>query len=147
MKLIHRVVVAVLIFFVPFLAQAENPLTPDLQGAERVYIDQGDGLIASLPNFEHADLLQRITSLRGKLKHHENLCSERVEAARFSTKDVLITIIMPGGLLYAASRKKELITAQTQLAQTTHRLHELEDDLYRLNSVSAIEALAYLGQP
>lgn len=57
---------------------------------------------------------------------------------------MLIAVILPGGLLYAAVRKGNLEQAKVELAETTEDLDELSHDLLAMQAVAGELTVAQL---
>jgi hypothetical protein len=146
MHLIRHIALAALIL-VPTLAQADGYLHPGLYKSAGLYLDQGDGLIANIPSHEHAEMLNQVRAFRSELATHKQQAAVEVEESRFSTKDTLLTIILPGGLLYAANRKQQHGKAQQKLSQVSQQLHEVETDLRLLQNLSSQDSISYLTHP
>lgn len=146
MHLIRRIAMAALIL-APMLAQADNYLHPGLYKSAGLYLDQGEGLIANIPSHEHGEMVKQVRTFRTELATRQQQAEAQVEKSRFSTKDTLLTIILPGGLLYAANRKQQLGKAQEKLSQVSQQLHEVETDLKILQNLSSRDSISYLTQP
>jgi len=59
-----------------------------------------------------------------------------LEDNQLDGKDMLIAVIMPGGLLYAAVRKGNLEQAQAELARLAADMDELSRDLVVMQAVA-----------
>lgn len=59
-----------------------------------------------------------------------------LEENRLDAKDVLIAVILPGGLLYAAVRKGDLEQAKVELAAVSEDLDELSRDRLAMQAVA-----------
>ena len=67
-----------------------------------------------------------------------------LEENRLDTADMLIAIILPGGLLYAAVRKGNLEQAKVELAEMTADRDELSRDLLAMQAVAGELTVAQL---
>ena len=89
-------------------------------------------------------LLNRSRQLLAILDTKQASMSQAVKDATFNTKDALISIIMPGGLLYASHRKLAHSQAKEQLTQVANERDELATDIVMLQSISGPVALAMM---
>jgi hypothetical protein len=111
---------------------------------ERVTINNPDGLVEQVPAHKTRELLGQVRDL------HSNLSARQVElekSVKFEAKDVIITVIMPGGLAYAAHKKIQQKKAETELKNITTELAQLSKDILMLETVSGERSLAMLLQP
>lgn len=100
------------------------------------------GLICEPVVRDRSQLMAQLRTQRSALMHYVRKLSDALEETRFTSKDAVLTAIMPGGLLYAAYRKNQSTQAQAQLAQARVRLDELEDDLDVLAGFAAPTVVA-----
>lgn len=87
------------------------------------------GFCTSLRAVELEGLAQRIRERRTTLQKQRSLLAKQVEKQRFSGLDTLITIVMPGGLLYAAIKRGNQLEGRQQFAQLNQDIHQLSGDL------------------
>lgn len=90
---------------------------------------EGNGFITQVPAIDSHLLAERIEQLRSELIQHQQQLTQAVEKTRLDTGDAVITVIMPGGLLYAGYRKREHTLAKNRLASVTDDIDELTRDL------------------
>ncbi|MES9844731.1 MAG: hypothetical protein ABW131_08795 [Candidatus Sedimenticola sp. 6PFRAG5] len=123
------------------LAADIDPLTavPDM-----IYLDQADGFVTNVPVTGTNDLLGKVQHLKSELQEHKMQAAIQVETSKFSGQDALITVLMPGGIIYAANKKQRHQDAQAQLADVTQQLDNLESDLTMLKSATSKQTLAML---
>ncbi len=73
--------------------------------------------------------MSRIRRARAHLQERADSLSRYVDENGLGAKDVIITVVMPGGLLYAAYRKAKLHEAQQELVAVNADVNELGRDL------------------
>ena len=117
MFLIRCFAIAAMIF-APALTQAEDYIHPGIFKSANLYLDQGAGLITNIPCHEHAEVVRQVKSYRNELETVVEQATEVAEHSHFSTMDTLLTIILPGGLLYAANRQQHYSKAHERLGWT-----------------------------
>ena len=111
-------------------------------------IDCGNGLIAKLPATAPLELLKQVRTLRSELLVRQTELNEKVvENKENTTRDVLITVVMPGGLAYGAYRTLQYQEAQEELENITSDLAQLSKDLLMLESVGGSNRVSMLHRP
>jgi hypothetical protein len=144
MIVIRRIVTAWLLLGI-FSVQAESGDSQTRLQAGLLYIEQEEqGLVTNIPAHDVPEILQRVQSFHAKLKTRQAQCEEDVESTRFKTHDTLITIVMPGGLLYAMGKQQRHAAAKQSFTQVSQQLHDLQSDLARLRASSSEETFALL---
>jgi hypothetical protein len=88
-----------------------------------------DGFVLQMPTVDPLILVARVNELRSGLILRKIELIKQVEEARMDTGDVIITVILPGGLLYAGYRKLEFEQAKNNLATVSADINELSSDL------------------
>jgi len=101
-------------------------------------------LISNIPAPATDALLNQSRQLLVILDAKQATMSQTVQDATFDAKDALISIIMPGGLLYASHRKLSHIQAKEQLTQVVSERDELAMDILMLQSISGPMTLAMM---
>ena len=112
-------------------------------GEDRAMLTDRDGFCASLPQGNRETLTLRIQHNRNQLVWQQSNLSKRVESLKFGKLDTLITLVMPGGLLYAAIRKGTERKEKGQLEQLTQELASLNVDLAMFKAKDASRSLAF----
>jgi hypothetical protein len=92
------------------------------------------------------ELKARLAELQARLGQRKAELSVDEEAARFDAKDAVITLVMPGGLLYAAFRQQQHYQSASQFEQVSDQLDELRSDLVAFR-VSADDSLVASAAP
>jgi len=144
MIVIRRIVAAWLLLGF-FSIHAEAGDAQKVFGAGMLYIVQDNGLVANMPAYDTLETLQHVKSFQSDLTSRQARCAEDMEKTRFKTHDTLITIIMPGGLLYAMNKQQRHEESKQAYAETSKQLEDLQDDMARLQMSSSEETFALLN--
>jgi len=99
-------------------------------------------LVSNIPAVTTDTLMNQSRQLLVILDAKKATISQEIKNASFDAKDALISIIMPGGLLYASYRKHVHTQAKEQLIQVTNERNELAKDLLAIQSIVRPIALA-----
>jgi hypothetical protein len=136
MIVIRRIVTAWLLLCIYSLhAQANDSL--NLYHSGMLYLVQDSGMVMNMPAQGATDTLRHVRSFHADLKARQAQCAEDVEDTRFKTHDTLITIVMPGGLLYAAAKQQRHVQAKQAYAQVSQQLQDLQKDLAHFQTTSS----------
>jgi hypothetical protein len=116
------------------LIQALLLLCLMLQGAQaadndRFLMSDRDGFVTSLPNVSDITVSQRLRELQQDLEVQIVLLKEDVKRKSFKTLDTLVTIVMPGGLIYAKLRHDSYKRSERRLLSASDRLDEITGEL------------------
>ena len=87
------------------------------------------GFSVALPSINMDALVDEIATLKVALKHDKKLLFRRAEQKRMKGKDTVLSVLMPGGLLYAAYKKNAHARAVQQHALVSSQLQEITTDL------------------
>ena len=135
----------------PFTALAETaaePATADTQIRHLNPVANDAGFYIDLPTVNSRQLVGLIRAYRTSLSHRQQKIQHYLEENRLDTGDMLIAIILPVGLLYAAVRKGNLEQAKVELAEMTADRDELTRDLLAMQAVAEnLQWLSYSNQP
>ena len=112
--------------------------------SDMLYLVQDNGLVTNIPAPDAQLTLQHVRSFRSDLQTHQTRCAEDVDDTRFKVHDTLITIVMPGGLLYAVSKQHRHEQAKQAYAEVSQRLEDLQKDLSHFQASSSETAFALL---
>jgi hypothetical protein len=124
-------VLAALIKTTPALAGGAVSLQADHQ-ADVVTMVGPRGFITRLQTVDTATLTEQVQVLRSQLIARKQQLVEEVDEKRLDSGDALLTIIMPGGLLYAGYRKAALERARNHLAEVSEDITQYSRDLSAL---------------
>ena len=131
----------------PAAALAESPAntaTADMQMRILAPVPNAAGFYVTLPVVDSNQLIERISTQRAALAQREQEVRRYLEDHQLDARDMLITIIMPGGLLYAAAGKGNLEQAQVELTEISAVLDELSRDLVAMQAVAGDLSMAQL---
>jgi hypothetical protein len=95
-----------------------------------------------LPAVEHAALIEQVEILRSQLIEDKQELVQDVADNELDGADAVITVIMPGGLLYAGYKKARYEQAKNALASVSTDIEELSTDLLSLQSSSPATVVA-----
>ena len=102
------------------------------------------GFYTALPAVNNKQLVGLLRNYQEALTQREQEITRYLDENRLDTADVLITVIMPGGLIYAAVRKANLEEARAELAEITDDMDELSRDLLAMQAGTGELTLAQL---
>ena len=123
---------------------AADPATAEMQVRNLAPAANDGGFYIDLPAVNSKQLIGLVRAYRASLTHREQEITQYLEENRLDAKDMLIAVILPGGLLYAAVRKGKLEQAKVELAETTEDLDELSHDLLAMQAVAGELTVAQL---
>lgn len=119
-------------------AQAANTTgTGPLESTDSVWIqvNPGTGLINSLPATIPAELIGRMEAMRAGLRAQKTRLARIAQERRFSPRDALVSIVLPGGLLYAAMVQQRHYQAAERAKEASARLDEMNRNLAEYRSI------------
>lgn len=131
----HRKLISFyLVFFSLFITQ--QALAEEIATSEGLQkkivklesINQGD-FIFDIQKVDPVLLAKDVEKLRESYIRHQRELAQLVESKKLNAGDVIIAIIIPGGLFYAGYRKQELEQAKNALSAVTTEISELSNDL------------------
>ena len=132
----NRVFIAIAIYFTAFMLQ-----TAHAEQTLALLSDTGQFTI-QLPTVEHAVLMEQVEMLRSQLIEDKLELVQAVADNKLDGRDTFITVIMPGGLLYAGYKKARHEQAKNALASVGADIEELSADLLSLQSRSSPTVVA-----
>lgn len=118
--------------------------TTDAQSRNQAHTANDGGFYIDLPSVDYNRVIEQIRTYQASLSHREEEITVYLDESRLSAKDVLITAIMPGGLLYAAVRKGSLEQAKAELAEIVDDMDELSHDLLAMQAAAGELTVAQL---
>ena len=131
----------------PVSLLAETSTTPATGATHsRDWVDTAndEGFYIDLPAVNYRQLIGLIRTYRTYLTDRKKEIARYLEEHRLDGKDVLITAILPGGLLYAAVRKGQLEQAKAELSEVSEDIAELSRDLLAMQAVAGELTVAQL---
>ena len=104
----------------------------------------GQQLAFQLPEIDHAVLVEQVRMLRSGLIRRKQELLQMVADQKPDGGDALITVIMPGGLLYAGYKQVRYEQAKNELARVTADIEEYSSDILAMQTGIAPVAIARL---
>jgi hypothetical protein len=102
------------------------------------------GFYIDLPAVNPTKLVGQIRTYRVSLMHREAQITQYLDEHRLDAKDAFITVIMPGGLLYALVRKGNLTRVRAQRDEISEEIEELGRDLLAMQAQAGDLTVAQL---
>jgi hypothetical protein len=93
--------------------------------------------IIQLPDVDRELLAEQVSLLRSQLIARKQALVQSVADRQLDGGDALITIIMPGGLLYAGYKKARYEQARNELNRVSADIEEFSGDILAMQSRSA----------
>ena len=112
--------------------------------AEQAPVTNSDQPVIHLPDVDHELLIEQIKTLRSQQIQRKQALVQIVADKKPDGSDALITVIMPGGLLYAGYKKASYELAKNELARISADIEESTDDLLAIQSMSGSVVVARL---
>lgn len=123
---------------VPALAEmAGDPTIAAAESQNRAHVANDAGFYTVLPAVKSDQLIRLIRTYQADLTQQEEAITQYLGENRMDTTDALITLVMPGGLIYAAVKKANLEEARTELTEITKTIDELSRDLLAIMAIQA----------
>jgi len=101
-------------------------------------------LTVQLPYVDRDALVENVRQLRSRLIQRKQELIKLVADKQMDGGDALITLIMPGGLLYAGYKQARYENAKTELDRISEDIEEYSDDLLVMQSAPVPLAMALL---
>ena len=137
--------VAIMTTSVSALAEtAVAPTATDAQTRNWTPTENEGGFYTALPAVNNKQLVGLLRNYQEALTQREQEITRYLDENRLDTADVLITVIVPGGLIYAAVRKANLEEARAELTEITNDMDELSRDLLAMQAGTGGLTLAQL---
>ena len=137
-KTSHRLLISIAILCSAFMlktAHAEQAIVP---------VNALDRFIVQLPNVDREALIAQVEMLRSRADTAQTSACRFVAEKKLDSGDALITILMPGGLLYAGYKKVRYEQAVNELSHVSADIEEFSGDLLAMQSTSVPVAVAQL---
>lgn len=123
-------------------SQAAEAGTPAGASSEPwVEVNTGSGLITNLPAVNVNGLLAEMGEVRSSLQSRKEKLARAARASKFDLKDGLITVVVPGGLLYAMAVQQRHHRAMEKLAEVTVHLDNLTEEIIEFRSATTRQRL------
>jgi hypothetical protein len=101
-------------------------------------------LAFQLPAIDHQTLVEQVRILRSGLIQRKQELLQMVADKKLDRGDALITVIMPGGLLYAGYKQARYEQAKNELARVSADIEEYSSDILAMQTGIAPVAIAKL---
>ena len=125
-------------------AHAEDILSLRADGHESglVSVIGPRGFITQLQVVDDGTLAEQVQVLRSRLIVRKQQLVQEVDEKQLDSGDALLTVLMPGGLLYAGYKKAAYERARNDLAEVSDDITEYSRDLSALAEKAASVTLA-----
>ena len=104
---------------------------------QRFITQDSEGFCTTLPYLEKEAIARHIQESRLRMNERKLELEKRVKNQRFSVLDVAITLVMPGGLLYAAVKRGSQLKERKTLSLVTQDIKQLSGDLLTFQSADS----------
>jgi hypothetical protein len=109
-----------------------------------VSVSDQNEFIIQLPVVDFETLIARVEILRSQLIQRKQVLVQSVADMKLDGGDALITVFMPGGLIYAGYKKVRYEQAMNELDHVSADIKEFSSDLLAMQSTSVPVAVAQL---
>ena len=123
---------AVLIMGKPAAAEDTVMLQPDDRRAGVLTMVGPHGFITRLQVVDADTLAEQVQQLRSELIARKQQLVAEVDEKKLDSGDALLTVLMPGGLLYAGYKKAAYERARNDLAEVSEDISEYSRDLVEI---------------
>jgi hypothetical protein len=100
-----------------------------------------DGFVVEIPAIDPQLLAEQLNDLRAELLLRRAELITEVADLELDGTDAIITVLLPGGLIYAGYRTHEYEVARRDLAEVTAEIDELARDLANFGSTLGLVAV------
>ena len=98
-------------------------------------VQDAGGYTTMKPSINMDALVDEIVSLKSTLREEEKQLSHQVEKSRVTDNDTLLSIFLPGGLLYAAYKKSAHNQAVREHKLVSTQVKEITEDIIALTRI------------
>jgi hypothetical protein len=123
---------AVLIMVKPAAAEDTVMLQPNDRRAGVLTMVGPQGFITRLQVVDADTLAEQVQQLRSELIARKQQLVDEVDEKKLDSGDALLTVLMPGGLLYAGYKKAAYERARNDLAEVSDDISEYSRDLVEI---------------
>ena len=137
-KTSNRLFITIALFCSAFMQKAVH--------AEQILVpvNDPDQFIIQLPDVDRETLIEQVEMLRSQLIQRKQALVQSVADKKLDSSDAIITVLMPGGLLYAGYKKVRYEQAVNELAQVSADIEEFSRDLLAMQPMPMKMAIAQL---
>jgi len=118
-----------------------------LYGSNWLNIEHDDGLTSQLPATTPLELFHQVRALRNNLVARQFALKKTLADSEFGATNTLITLIMPGGLVYGAYKRLQHRQAEFEFRDVTSEISQLSRDLEMLKLTTGENTVSMLHQP
>ncbi len=111
-------------------ALSGNSFADEMEGRQQ--ISDNSGFTISLQQVNHPLLLLELQQLQQELWYQQVNLLAQVTNMGFGAVDAIITIVLPGGLLYAFNKKLKQQQAKNNLHELNSKLLQLQVDIKQM---------------
>ena len=113
-------------------------LQQDVRQAGLVNVVGPQGFITQLQVVDAGTLSEQVQVLRSQLILRKQQLVREVDEKQLDSGDALLTVLMPGGLLYAGYKKAVYESARSDLADVSEEITEYSHDLSALAGQTSV---------
>ncbi len=96
---------------------------------DRFLLQDSDGFVTTLPNVSDTTITLHLTALQQDLETQLNQLKAEVQRKSFKAIDTLVTVVMPGGLIYAKLRIDSYRKSERALIRVNEELSQISGEL------------------
>ncbi len=119
-----------LVLLLLLTALSGNSFADEMESRQQ--ISDNSGLTISLQQVNHPLLLLELQQLQQELWYQQVNLLAQVTNMSFGAVDAIITIVLPGGLLYAFNKKLKQQQAKNNLHELNSKLLQLQVDIKQM---------------
>ncbi len=123
----------------PWITQAVEPAPLDDHG-DFVRLPNFDEFIVGMCSRSRATLLDELRQQRSALDARRLALSDEAGDGNLNAQDIVLTILLPGGLIYAAHRHDVIHRAQLRLRAVEARMAEISAELHTFTPAETLTA-------
>ncbi len=123
----------------PCITQAAEPTAANDHG-DFVRLPNFDEFIVGMCSRSRATLLDELRKRRSALDARRLVLSDEAGDGNLNAQDIVLTILLPGGLIYAAHRHDVIHRAQLRLRAVEARMEEINAELHTLTPAETLTA-------
>ncbi|MEJ2691473.1 MAG: hypothetical protein P8166_00150 [Candidatus Thiodiazotropha sp.] len=96
---------------------------------DRFLIQDSEGFVTTLPNVSDITVTQHLLELEQDLKIELSRLKDEVQRKSFKAIDTLVSVVMPGGLLYAKLRLDSYKKSERKMNRVNDELTQISGEL------------------
>ncbi len=123
----------------PWITQAGEPTSANDHG-DFVRLPDFDEFIVGMCSRSRATLLDELRQRRSALDARRLALTDEAGDGNLNAQDIVLTILLPGGLIYAAHRHDVIHRAELRLRAVEARMDEISAELHTLSPAETLTA-------